>query len=211
MHKHFNKFLQSVVVLPVLATSFALNPVAGIAAKLPTAAAISSDQNRPLASVLAANQQQITADEIDVDAAKVDAFMAMYKLPMEGEGHALVQAAVDNGLSPYEIAVISIIESTGGKFACSADKYNAFGWNSCHGAKFTSYDDAITTVAEAISGHNPNTARYYLNSDGTLKDFNTRFQIYNGYANDQYIANSKWAMNKIDSMQVKPVVMVASL
>jgi len=206
MHKKFNKFLQSVVVLPVLATSFAMNPAAGIA-KLPTVAAISSDQNRPLSSVLAANQQQA----IDVQAAKVDAFFAMYDLPMEGKGRALVEAAIDNGLSPYEIAVVAVVESTGGKFACEADKYNAFGWNSCHGAKFDSYDDAIQTVAKTISGNNPNTARYYVKSNGERKDFNTRFQVYNGYANDQYLANIKWAMNKIDSMPVKPTVSLASL
>ena len=206
MHKHFNKFLQSVVVLPVLATSFVLNPVAGIAAKLPTAAAISSDQNRPLSAVLAANQQQIAADEVNADAAKVDAFYAEYNLPMEGDGQMLVQAAVNNGLPPYTIAALALVESTAGKFACKNDPYNAFGWNSCHGPKFKSMQDAIDTVASTISGNTPATAGYYAG-----KDFDQSLEEYNGFANKDYVSNVNWAMNKMDSMQVQPAVTVASL
>ena len=215
MHKKLNKILQNFVVFPVLTASFALNPVAGLSAKLPSAAAISSDQTRTLSSVLADNQQPSAgveaAQDLDTEAAKVDAFMAQYKLPMAGEGHALVKAAVDNGLSPYEIAVIAVVESTGGKFACVNNKYNAFGWDSCHGQKFTSYQDAIDTVASTISGNNPNTAKYYVKPNGQLKDFDTRFEVYNGYANDSYVANIKWAMAKIDSMQVTPPITLASL
>jgi hypothetical protein len=163
---------------------------------------ISPDQNRTLSTVLAANKQL----DLDVKAAKIDAFFAMYGLPMEGKGQKLVEAATENGLSPYEIAVVSIVESTGGKFACPNDPNNAFGWNSCHGAKFKSMDDAIDTVAKTISGNNPKTASYYAG-----KDFNTRFQVYNGYANDQYITNIKWAIRKIDSMPVKADATLASL
>ena len=205
MHKNYNKFLQSFVVLPVLTASFALNPVAGLAAKLPTAAVI-TDQTRTLSSVLAVNQQQETAAEVALDGAKVDAFFAQYGLPMEGDGQKLVQAAVDNGLAPYTIAALSIVESTGGKFACPNDPYNAFGWNSCHGPKFSSMDDAIDTVAQTISGNNPKTASYYQG-----KSFDARLEEYNGFANDKYVSNIQWAMNKIDSMQVKPDVQVASL
>ena len=207
MHKNYNKFLQSVVVLPVLTASFALNPVAGLAAKLPTAAA-TTEQTRTLSTVLAANQQQDTAAEVALDGAKVDAFFAQYGLPMEGDGQMLVQAAVDNDLPPYSIAALAVNESTGGKFACHSDQYNVFGWNSCHGPKFASMQDAITTVAQTISGNIPATASYY---EG--KTFNERLEEYNGYANDHYVSNAEWAMNKMDSMQVtpQPVATVASL
>lgn len=211
MHKQFNKFLQSVVVLPVLTTTFALNPVAGIAAKLPTAAAISSDQNRPLSSVLADNQQQDTEAQVKFYGAKVDAFFAKYKLPMEGQGENLVRAALENGLSKYEVAVVATIESTAGKFACPQDKYNAFGWGSCRGQKFNSYEEAIDTVARTLGGNNPGTNKYYKNADGTLKDFDTRFLIYNGYANDRYLANIDWAMKKFDSMEVKAPATLARI
>ena len=205
MHKNYNKFLQSVVVLPVLTMSFALNPVAGIAAKLPTAA-VTTDQTRPLSTVLAVNQQQDTAAEVALDGAKVDAFFAQYKLPMEGDGQMLVQAAVDNNLPPYTIAALALNESTAGKFACPHDKYNVFGWNSCHGPKFDSMQDAVTTVAETISGNNPATASYYED-----KSLDARLEEYNGLANSKYVSNFDWAVGKFDSMQVQPAVQLASL
>ena len=118
----------------------------------------------------------------------------------------LVQAAVDNDLSPYTLAALATVESTAGKFACPNDPNNVFGWNSCHGPKFDSMQDAIDTVAATIAGNNPKTAAYYAG-----KDSETRLEVYNGYANDEYVANVKWAIKKMDSMQVKPDVQVASL
>jgi hypothetical protein len=211
MHKHFNKFLQSVVVFPALTMTLALNPVAGITAKIPTAAAISSEQTRNLSSALAVNQQQNIDDQVVFYGAKVDAFMAKYKLPMLGYGEEMVRASLENGLTHYEVAVVATIESTAGKFACPNDKFNAFGWGSCHGQKFSSYEEAIHTVARTLGGNNPGTNRYYVKENGELKDFNTRFEIYNGYANEKYIDNIEWAMEKFDSMQVQPVVKLASL
>jgi len=193
MHKHFSKFLQSVVVIPLLATSFAVSPFPGATAGSPTAAVISPDQNRTLTSEVAVNQQS----ELDVEAAKVDAFFAKYDRPLEGYGRELVSAATKNGLPPYAVAALAQVESSGFEHVCPNDRENGFGYNSCHGTNFDSITDAIDTVALTISGHSPGSSRYYAN-----KSFETKLLVYNGRANPDYVENVMWVMNQIAGQKV---------
>ncbi len=192
MQKKFSTILQAFAVFPILTANLALAPFGG-AAGLPTAAAIFPDQNRTLAGEVADNKQH----ELEVEAAKVDAYFAKYDLPYAGKGMKLVTAAYENDLPPYTVAALSFVESTAGKHACSTDKENGFGWMSCKGSNFKSVDEAINTVAEAIGGNNDNTRHYY---DG--KSDEEKWKTYNGRANPSYVANMKWVMAQFDKQEI---------
>ena len=197
MHKHFSKSLQSLVAFPVLAANLALNPFSGVSIGSPTAAVISPDSNRPLSSLIAVNQQSSDQDE---KANKIDAYFAQRNLPMVGQGKKLVSAAEKNDLPWPLIASIAVIESTAGKFACPKDSNNVFGWNSCHGEKFDSMDEAIDTVAESISAHRTTTAKYYEGK--SLKNI---LETYNGRANSLYVSNVMFVMNQIEQQPIATI------
>ena len=194
MHKHFRTSLQSFVAFPVLAASLVISPLTGLMAGSPSVAAISPDTNRTLASEAAVNQQSdIDAKaeaDLDTKAEKIDAYFAQYNLPMAGEGHKLVEAAEANDLPWPLLAAISMRESTGG--AHEYNGYNAFGYGS---AKFSSYDQAIDTVAATIGGNKTGTARFYAN-----KSIPDRLTTYNGNAVAGYADSVQGIMNKIEAM-----------
>jgi hypothetical protein len=192
MHKNVSKFLQSVVVFPVLATNLAVAPVAASVGS-PTAAVIFPGQNRPLASVIADNQQ----NDHDVKVQKVEAYFAKYDLPLQANAEKLVSAAEENDLPPYLIAAVGKIESTGGKFACRNNKANAFGYGSCKTVKFDSVDEAIDTVATTLAAKRPKTAAFY---DG--KSIEERLRIYNGNANPEYVRKIMYVMDQMDKQEV---------
>jgi hypothetical protein len=183
------KSLQSFVVFPVLAANLVLTPFAGVGAGTPSVAAISPDINRPLVSETTGNKQA----DLAAKAQKIDAYFAKYDLPLAGKGAKLASAAEENDLPWPLIAAMAMQESTGGKFACG---YNAFGWGSCKGVKFTSYEQAIDTVARAIGGNDPKTARYY---DG--KPLPERLKVYNGRAVADYAESVQWIMTQIENQQ----------
>ncbi len=192
MHKNVNKFLQSVVVFPVLATNLALAPLSGMIAGSPTAAVIFTDKNRTLTSEATANQQKDLARKID----KVDAYFAKHNLPLEGHGEKLVTAAEENDLPWPLLAAVAMQESTGGKFACRNDRENVFGYNSCRHLDFESVDQAIDTVARTLAAKNEKTARFY---EG--KDLETRLEVYNGRAVHDYADSVKWIMSQIEKQE----------
>lgn len=90
-------------------------------------------------------------------ARKIDAYYAKRNMPLEGYGAKMIAEAENNGLDWRLLPAIAIKESTGGKFDCYN---NPFGWGSCK-IKFSSYNEAIKTVARNLGGNNPNTAQYY--------------------------------------------------
>ncbi len=200
MQKNLSKIMQSFVVFPILTASFALNPASGTTAGFPTAAAIFPDQNRTLSSEVAVNQQELAEK-----AAKVDAFFAQYDRPAEGYGLALVKAAQKYKLPDFAIAAVLQVESSGFAHACPNDKANGFGYGSCDNVHFDSVDEAIETVAKTLAAQSPVTAHFY---EG--KDFETRLNVYNGYANPKYVTNIKWVMNKIENIDASSVVAVAN-
>jgi len=165
----------------------------GIMAKSPLAAAISPDQNRNLTSETADNQQS----DLALKAAKVDAYLKSIGSPLVGYGQKFVEAAVDNGLPPYTIVAISGEESTFGRFTCHYAPHNVFGWNSCHGKDFKSIDEAIDTVAAAVSAHGSNTAQYYKG-----KTLDQALETYNGKAKASYVSDIHWIVNQIDGQDV---------
>jgi hypothetical protein len=99
---------------------------------------------------------------VEQRAAKIDAFYAKKgNLPLTGQGIMFVKYADKYDIDWRLVASKAYHESTAGKFACRKDKYNVFGWGSCRGEKFDSYEDAIETVSRNLGGHNPNTSYFY--------------------------------------------------
>jgi len=199
MHKHFSKFLQSVVVIPLLATSFAVGPYPGIAVGSPSVAVISPDQNRTLADEAADNKQLV----LDQKAAQLEAFFAKYNLPMKGYGKKLVMEADKNGLQPLDVAVVMGEESTFCKFIIPNT-------NNCAGLgggkiRFKSIDEGIEVVAAAISGHDPKTAKYYQG-----QPMDKVLQIYNGNANHNYLRDIKSLKAQIESQDVELATVAVS-
>ena len=193
MHKYFKNSLQALVAFPVIATTL-VSPFSGTSLGSPTAAVISPDTNRPLTSQIAVNQQ---SNDLEAKAQKIDAYLAQRNSPMVGQGKKFVLAAEKNDLPWPLIASMSVIESGAGNEACPGNKYNVFGWGSCHGEKFDSYDDAIDTVAKAVAGNSDTTKRYY---DGkSLPDI---LETYNGRANSHYVENTMWVMNQIEQQPI---------
>lgn len=80
-------------------------------------------------------------------AQRIDQVLATYRSPMAGLGRVFVAAGRQHRVSPYLIVAISGVESTFGREACGR---NAFGWESCQGRGFPSWDTGIWTVARAL-------------------------------------------------------------
>lgn len=144
-----------------------------------------------------------TTRELDkIHAAKIDAFLGQWNLPLAGHGSTFVEAANTNNIPWNLLAAISFIETTGGKFACKNPKaaYNAYGWGSCrNGFGFDSWDDGINTVSVHLGGNHENTDQYY--SDKTTREI---LEAYNppsvipGYA-DKVMR----VMHQIESMNIE--------
>lgn len=136
---------------------------------------------------------------VEQRAAKIDAFfIAKGNLPLAGQGITFVTYADKYGIDWRIIAAKSFRETTGGKFACKKDKFNAFGWGSCRGEKFDSYEDAIETVTRNLSGNNPNTSYFYKGKtiDEIIDAYNPPSVAPKGYKKD--IKNTMDAIAKIE-------------
>jgi hypothetical protein len=206
MQKRYHKFLQAAVIFPSLITQLAFAPVSGTNVSSPSAVAISSDQTRTLSSDSADNKQQTVADEaLDLEAAKIDTYLANRGAPLAGYGHVFAKAAINNGLPYATIVAVDIIESGGGIEPCKNDIENSLGYNSCHGTKFKSVDDAINTVAVTLAGKSPDTRTFY---EG--KTLAQKLRAYNGPPNPQYVTLVLSVMNQINQTDVsgQPVASV---
>ena len=161
--------LQNFVVFPILATNFLFTPF-GAAGSFQLAL-LTPDLNQAPVSSETVNLQKLQQEQ----AKKIDAYFAQYDMPLENHGMEFVKAAYENDIDPFLVASISVIESTAGIHACKSDKYNIFGWGSCHlKVPFTSYEQAINTVSLNLGGNNPKTSHYYDNktTEHILKTYN---------------------------------------
>lgn len=161
----------------------------------PTAAAISPETNRPLVVEVTANKQSDIA--LKTKAQKIDAYFDQYGLPLAGQGEVLAAAAEEHDLPWPLIAAVAMQESTGGKFACRANRFNAWGYGSCKGAKFQSFQQGATIVAQTISADRDATRHHY---DG--KSLDERLRVYNGRAVADYAESVHRIMDKIEDMPV---------
>lgn len=205
MQKKISKIMQAFAVFPILTANLALAPF-GAGAGLPTASVIFPDKNGPLTSEVADNKQH----DLEVKAAKVDAYFAQYDLPIASHGKTLVRVAEENDLPWQSLAAVAMIESTGCKFVIPG-KNNCFGWG--HGKiTFKSIDDSILAVGKALGANNDATKHYY---DG--KSFEEKLITYNGRTangksvNPKYVQKVFLVMDRIEKMEVENVLASTSV
>ncbi|OGI46064.1 hypothetical protein A2121_03140 [Candidatus Nomurabacteria bacterium GWB1_40_6] len=156
------RFVQSLVLLPVITASFPFSGISNanisqdvlvkkvnIEAKgLVTLNKVADPEAGPSSQVLKARAEAI------------DAYFAERDMPLKGMGEKMVEEALKNDLDWRLLPAIAVRESTGGKFECKKVPNNPFGWGSCK-IGFKSNEQAIETVARNLGGNNPNTARHY--------------------------------------------------
>lgn len=167
-NKKLIRFVESFILFPVLATSM---PVGEIPNKnidiVDTPKIVLLQKNIEVYGLLAFNQvvdEKILEEEkIKVKEAKamaIDNYFKNRNMPLEGYGMKMVEEAEKNDLDWRLIPAISVIESTGGKFACKKVKNSFLGWGSCK-INFESKEKAIEIVAWNLGGNNPKTSRHY--------------------------------------------------
>lgn len=122
-------------------------------------------------------------------ALKIDTYFAKRNMPLRDYGAQMVAEAEKNNIDWRLLPAIAIKESSGGRFACG---HNPFGWGSCK-IKFSTFDDAIETVAHNLGGNNPNTAQYY--KDKTLIE---KLHYYNNSIVPTYTAEILEFMDLIE-------------
>ena len=162
------KIIQSFIIVPLVATTLSMNAFTASINDAVLKATTAKTTLSPEAIALQAERES--------KAAKIDAYYAQYGLPLAGHGMQMVIAAEEHGLDYRLLPALAMRESTGGKFAC---KNNPFGFGSCK-IGYTSFDEAIETVAGHIGGDNPKTAKYYDGKDtiGILKAYNSVIPAY---------------------------------
>lgn len=137
---------------------------------------------------------------------QIDAFFTVRgNLPLAGYGLTFVQAADKYGVDWRLVPAIAYNESTAGLHECpgkhGTPSYNAFGYTGCNTA-FSSYDVAIDTVTRDVAGQIPSTSKYFSG-----KSINQIIDAYNPpSANEDYLKDVKWTMNKIATTDTSVLV-----
>lgn len=167
--KNLIRFAQSLVLLPMVTTSFSIANLQNAEVSQNVLAKINIETDG-----LTALNQAVSPEVkmFETRARAVDAYFEKRGMPLAGTGEVMVRVAEKNGLDWRLLPAIAVRESTGGKNACKRVKNNPFGWGSCK-IGFESMEQAIETVAHNLGGNNPNTARHY--------DDKTTRQILNAY------------------------------
>ena len=157
--------MQSLVLLPVVATSFSLGNIQNTDTSPNLLAKINIEAERIGDFNQARNSEALTKE---ARAEAVDAYFKEHNMPLLGTGITMVEEADKNGLDWRLVAAIGVRESTGGKHECKTQlaqgKKNPFGWGGCKYG-FPSYEHAIETVSRNLGGKNPNTAFHYKDKD----------------------------------------------
>lgn len=135
---------------------------AGVNNAVTPTVSVSQDQNvlgqpeEPASVQTDSTQLEVEGEE----AAKIDAYFKQYNMPLAGYGMEMVTQADKYGIDPFLMPAIAVRESTGGLHQCKSVSYSPFGFGSCK-ISFSSYNDAIDTLAENLGGANPATADAY--------------------------------------------------
>jgi hypothetical protein len=159
-NKKIIRFVESFVLLPIIAMS-------GPATIMPSPEVVnvpqiilSAKQNIENTDLFAVNKEEDQSQALKAKAEAIDAYYKKYDMPLEGMGMKMVIEADKNNIDWRLIPAISVIESTGGKFACKGATHSFLGWGSCK-INFQSAEKSIEIVALNLGGGNPKTARYY--------------------------------------------------
>ncbi|MFA6424435.1 MAG: hypothetical protein WCV83_03960 [Candidatus Magasanikbacteria bacterium] len=130
----------------------------------------------------------LDSDEDLEKAQRLDAYFSKRDMPLAGYGIEFVRAANKYNVDWRLIAAIGVRESSGGKHMMNN---NPFGWGSAK-IKFDDFSEAIDVVTSNLGGFNPNTARYYKNTDTKKK-----LWYYNGTVMPTYPAEVISIMNMV--------------
>jgi len=176
-NKNLIRFLNSLVLLPVVATSFSLGGPQSIENSRSVLAKINIEAEGTFALNLAEDPEALTkAARADA----VDAYFRDYAMPLAGTGWTMVSEAEKNSLDWRLLPAIAVRESTGGKNACKRVPNNPFGWGSCK-IGFESNEHAIAILAKNLGGNNPNTDHHYAGktTEEILKTYNPPSVVHN--------------------------------
>lgn len=182
-NKKLIRFVESFILFPVLATSMPFGDIPNKSIDIvDTPKIVLSQKNIEVYGLFAFNQvvdEKALEEEqkikvLEAKAMAIDNYFKARNMPLEGMGMKMVEEAEKNNLDWRLIPAISVIESTGGKFACKKVKNSFLGWGSCK-INFESKEKAIEIVAWNLGGNNPKTARYYQKS----QDLVDLLQTYN--------------------------------
>lgn len=167
-NKKLIRFVESFILLPFLTTSIPFGEIPKNNIDIAdTPKIVLSQKNIEVYGLFAFNQavdeKALEEQKIKVLEAKalaIDNYFKERNMPLEGYGMKMVEEAEKNNLDWRLIPAISVIESTGGKFACKKVENSFLGWGSCK-INFESKEKAIEIVAWNLGGNNPKTAKYY--------------------------------------------------
>ena len=208
------RFVQSLVVLPVMTMSLSMGSIHNVetpknvlAQKLNIEATGGMALNQ--ANLQIADNTDAQADAkaklLKVEADAIDAYFTDHDMPLAGTGMKMAEVAEENDLDWRLIPAISVRESTGGKKQCTKVKHNPFGWNSCKKG-FESDEEAIETVGRNLGGNNPITAHHYDNK--------TTKEILNAYNPPsivpKYTEQVISIMNTIGDADITPTLAIAN-
>ena len=157
------RFAQSIMFLPLVAGTIPLGNMDTLKINVKeTLGTVFIEKNNIEANgVLAFNQvMDQKAKDLEAKAKAIDSYFKSYDMPLLGMGMKMVMEAEKNGIDWRLLPAISVIESTGGKFACKNATHSFFGWGSCK-IDFDSREEAIEIVAMNLGGNNPNTDHHY--------------------------------------------------
>lgn len=171
--------MHSLALLPILgATPFSASlskqPVLGINLTGSAPIVLVQKQNTAAKTPSVLNKEtDFLAKTVELRGQAIDAYFRAYDMPLAGTGKLFAESAEKYGLDWRLLPAIAVRESTGGKYACKGDKFNPFGWASCN-IGFSSYSDAIDTVARNLAGKDAGTEKYYKGKDteGILLAYN---------------------------------------
>lgn len=183
-------YLHSLVVLPFLAATMGMG--GGVPVSDPNTLILDITNK---VSVIAPKELTEEEKARNEKAAKIDAYFAKYNMPLEGYGMKFVLEAEKNGIDPYLVPAISVVESTGGKFACTSVPNQFLGWGGCK-IGFESKEVAIQTVSEHLGGKRESTDQWYKNK--------TIVQMLGKYnsVNKKYIPKTLSVMSEMASIDV---------
>lgn len=200
-NKKLIRFVESLVLLPITTISLPLGNVPKDNTEIVKAPQIVFIQKLNTANDFTSLNQEVDQEAkiLKIKGDAIDAYFKKYDMPLEGKGLKLAQEAEKNGLDWRLLAGISVIESTGGKFACKNVSNNPFGWGSCRkGFGFETMDKAIETIAEHLGGNRESTSHHYegKNTKEILQKYNPPTIVHDYY--DKVIS----VMNKIGTEEI---------